>query len=89
MRAPSIAGAALTIAIVLLVAAPVHAGQERPSAAASTAARVATLLDANDLAAAQAAVDAAAAYAATVRGLGLPRDRALEIVRAVLEAGPA
>jgi len=35
------------------------------------------------------AVDAAAAYAATVRGLGLPRDRALEIVRAVLEAGPA
>ncbi|HEY8549143.1 MAG TPA: tetratricopeptide repeat protein [Vicinamibacterales bacterium] len=59
MRAPSIAGAALTIAIVLLVAAPVHAGQERPSAAASTAARVATLLDANDLAAAQAAVDAA------------------------------
>jgi DNA-binding transcriptional regulator YhcF (GntR family) len=35
------------------------------------------------------ALDAAAAYAATVRGLGLPRDRALEIVRAVLEAGPA
>ena len=35
------------------------------------------------------AVDAAAVYAATVRGLGLPRDRALEIVRAVLEAGPA
>jgi len=35
------------------------------------------------------AVDAAAAYAATVRGLGLPRDRALEIVQAVLEAGPA
>jgi DNA-binding transcriptional regulator YhcF (GntR family) len=35
------------------------------------------------------AVDAAASYAATVRGLGLSRERALEIVRAVLEAGPA
>jgi DNA-binding transcriptional regulator YhcF (GntR family) len=35
------------------------------------------------------AVDAAADYVATVRGLGLPRERALEIVRAVLEAGPA
>ena len=33
------------------------------------------------------AVDAAAAYAATARGLGLPRDRALEIVKAVLDAG--
>jgi DNA-binding transcriptional regulator YhcF (GntR family) len=33
------------------------------------------------------AVDAAAAYAAAVRGLGLPRDRALEIVKAVLDAG--
>ena len=35
------------------------------------------------------AVDAAASYAATVRGLGLPKERALEIVRAVLEVGPA
>jgi DNA-binding transcriptional regulator YhcF (GntR family) len=34
------------------------------------------------------AVDAAAAYAAAARGLGLPRDRALEIVTAVLNAGP-
>ena len=34
------------------------------------------------------AVDAAAAYAATVRGLGLPAERALEIVASVLRAGP-
>ena len=35
------------------------------------------------------AVDAAADYAATVRGLGLPAARALEIVKGMLEAGPA
>jgi DNA-binding transcriptional regulator YhcF (GntR family) len=35
------------------------------------------------------AVDAAADYAATVRGLGLPAERALEIVKGMLEAGPA
>lgn len=35
------------------------------------------------------AVDAAAEYAAAVRGLGLPPARALEIVKGVLEAGPA
>ena len=35
------------------------------------------------------AVDAAADYAATVRGLGLPSERVLEIVKGVLEAGPA
>lgn len=33
------------------------------------------------------AVDAAADYVATVRGLGLPKERALEIVKAVLDAG--
>jgi DNA-binding transcriptional regulator YhcF (GntR family) len=33
------------------------------------------------------ALDAASAYAATTRGLGLSRDRALEIVKAVLDAG--
>jgi len=35
------------------------------------------------------AVDAAADYAATVRSLGLPAERALEIVKGMLEAGPA
>jgi DNA-binding transcriptional regulator YhcF (GntR family) len=35
------------------------------------------------------ALDAAADYAATMRGLGVPKERALEIVRAVLDAGPA
>ena len=35
------------------------------------------------------AVDAAADYAATVRGLGLPAALALEIVKGMLEAGPA
>ena len=35
------------------------------------------------------AVDAAADYAATVRGLGLPAERALEIVKGMLETGPA
>jgi hypothetical protein len=34
-------------------------------------------------------VDAAADYAATVRGLGLPAALALEIVKGMLEAGPA
>ena len=33
-----------------------------------------------------AALDAAAEYAARVRGLGLPADRALELVRSVLDA---
>jgi DNA-binding transcriptional regulator YhcF (GntR family) len=35
------------------------------------------------------AVDAAADYAARVRALGLPPERALEIVKGMLEAGPA
>src|ERR1700712_3115842 len=84
-RLPTVRGLALQLGLAANTVARAF-GELEHAGLVQTRGRAGTTVSGSRDAGRQRAASAAGGYAATVRGLGLPDDEALQIVRAALEA---